>query len=103
MQRSDGRVLASIQKPRTWPDLNSTSTVLSALLCTPKAKHMCFVRLSYHPALAHWYKTKSGPSFSPKGFNLLERMFEYDPSKRITAKEALDSGFFKEADGVNLK
>lgn len=58
---------------------------------------------SYHPSLAHWYKTKSGPSFSPKGFALLERMFEYDPGRRCTAREALDSPFFTEADGVNLK
>jgi serine/threonine protein kinase len=62
-----------------------------------------FARGSFHPSLAHWYKTKSGPSFSPKGFALLERMFEYDPSRRCTAREALDSPFFREAEGVNLK
>jgi serine/threonine protein kinase len=33
---------------------------------------------------------------NPKGLDLLERMLEYDPSKRITAAEALEHPYFKE-------
>jgi serine/threonine protein kinase len=36
------------------------------------------------------------PNMSLSGFDLLERMLEYDPSKRITAAEALEHQYFKE-------
>lgn len=34
---------------------------------------------------------------SNSGYDLLSRMLEYDPNKRITAAEALDHEYFKEA------
>ena len=33
---------------------------------------------------------------SNSGYDLLSRMLEYDPNKRITAAEALDHEYFKE-------
>ncbi len=34
---------------------------------------------------------------SNSGYDLLSRMLDYDPNKRITAAEALDHEYFKEA------
>lgn len=36
------------------------------------------------------------PTLSGLGFDLLKRFLIYDPDKRITAKEALDHGWFRE-------
>jgi len=36
------------------------------------------------------------PTLSEKGFDLLNRLLTYDPSKRITAEEALDHEWFRE-------
>lgn len=46
-------------------------------------------------SLAHWYQVRSR---STAGYNLLTRLFEYDPKKRVTAKKALDHGYFVDED-----
>jgi len=38
---------------------------------------------------------KMFPSLSNEGVDLLNRMLQYDPAKRISAAEALQHGFFK--------
>ena len=40
---------------------------------------------------------------TPSGLNLLKRMLEYDPEKRIKAEEALDHEYFKESPVVTTK
>lgn len=62
-----------------------------------------FVWIRYHPGLAHWYKNKSGPSFSPKGYDLLSSMFEFDPERRVTARNALAHPWFADDGGVSSK
>lgn len=37
------------------------------------------------------------PQLSPKGIRLMNDFFTYDPTKRVTAEEALESGYFLEA------
>ncbi|CDZ96199.1 kinase-like protein [Phaffia rhodozyma] len=82
-------VLGSIDKEK-WPNLHHY----------PETPHLARME-RYHPGLAHWYKTKSGPSFSPKGFDLLSSMFEFDPERRITAREALKHSWFLDDGGVS--
>lgn len=50
--------------------------------------------------LTAWYTSRSS---SAKGFDLLGRLFEWDPAKRITAREALMHPWFNEEGGVNTK
>lgn len=42
------------------------------------------------------------PKLSPEGVNLMEQMFVYDPSKRITAKDALLHPYFNDLDKVTI-
>lgn len=50
---------------------------------------------SHYPNLAAWYKSKSpSSSYSNSGFTLLAALFEFDPEKRITAREALGCAWF---------
>lgn len=44
-------------------------------------------------SLAHWYQVRSR---STAGYNLLTRLFDYDPKKRVTAKGALEHAYFIE-------
>ncbi|KAL7420886.1 cyclin-dependent protein kinase [Cryptotrichosporon argae] len=52
-----------------------------------------------HP-LPAWYASRSG---SAQGYELLTRMFEWDPDKRITAKDALGHAWFQEEGGCATK
>ncbi|KAL7412352.1 kinase-like domain-containing protein [Mrakia frigida] len=78
-------VLGSIDKEK-WP----------ALLQYPEAPHLSRMERHY-PTLPSWYKNKSPPSCSsPNGYHLLSALFEFDPEKRITAREALACAWFTE-------
>ncbi|KAJ1677474.1 cyclin-dependent protein kinase [Spiromyces aspiralis] len=46
--------------------------------------------------LQKWYQAASGHSKSVQGYKLLERMLDYNPETRITAKEALEHPYFSE-------
>ena len=52
---------------------------------------------SHYPTLPSWYKSKSpASSYSALGYQLLQSLFEFDPEKRITAREALACPWFTE-------
>ena len=48
--------------------------------------------------LPSWYGTRSNSS---KGYDLLCKLFEWDPAKRLTAREALAHPWFQEDGGVS--
>jgi cyclin-dependent kinase 8/11 len=50
--------------------------------------------------LPAWYHSRSS---SAHGYDLLCRLFEWDPAKRITARECLGHPWFQEDGGVNSK
>ncbi len=47
--------------------------------------------------LPQWYSSRSG---STLGYDLLCKLFEWDPAKRITARECLSHAWFQEEGGV---
>ncbi|RXK39377.1 CMGC/CDK/CDK8 protein kinase [Tremella mesenterica] len=49
--------------------------------------------------LPTWYSSRSG---SAQGYDLLCKLFEWDPAKRLTAKEALRHSWFAEEGGVDV-
>ena len=53
---------------------------------------------THSPSLENWYHSIG--SSNPRGFQLLSSLLEYDPSKRITANEALLHPYFTEAPKV---
>eukprot|EP00543_Licmophora_paradoxa_P009201 CAMPEP_0202467384 /NCGR_PEP_ID=MMETSP1360-20130828/71786_1 /ASSEMBLY_ACC=CAM_ASM_000848 /TAXON_ID=515479 /ORGANISM="Licmophora paradoxa, Strain CCMP2313" /LENGTH=306 /DNA_ID=CAMNT_0049091905 /DNA_START=31 /DNA_END=951 /DNA_ORIENTATION=- len=59
----------------------------------------------YSPGSLPPYPPKRGglaalvPTLSPEGIDLLQRMLQYDPARRITAQEALEHSFFHEMTG----
>ena len=89
------------------PEYNQLSTLSTPAM--PQARN------SSRPAgaLEPWYWTtlsqlSQGNTASPspqahgaEGFKLLERLLDYDPSKRITAKEALEHEYFRQGDKVS--
>ncbi|KAE8542800.1 serine/threonine-protein kinase SSN3 [Cryptococcus gattii VGV] len=50
--------------------------------------------------LAPWYHARSSSS---EGYDILIKMFEWDPARRITAKNALRHPWFQEEGGVDTK
>ncbi|ORX40866.1 cyclin-dependent protein kinase [Kockovaella imperatae] len=50
--------------------------------------------------LPQWYHQRSS---SAQGYELLCRLFEWDPAKRLTSRESLTHPWFKEDGGVNFK
>jgi cyclin-dependent kinase 8/11 len=50
--------------------------------------------------LPQWYHQRSGDT---TGYDLLCRLFEWDPAKRITARECLAHPWFAEEGGVAAK
>jgi len=48
--------------------------------------------------LPTWYSSRSS---SALGYDLLTRLFEWDPAKRITARESLQHAWFQEEGGVD--
>ncbi|CAK9783220.1 kinase-like protein [Cutaneotrichosporon oleaginosum] len=50
--------------------------------------------------LPTWYANRSGSSH---GFDLLTKLFEWDPAQRITAREALSHPWFQEEGGCNFE
>jgi cyclin-dependent kinase 8/11 len=56
---------------------------------------------TYPPNLEAWYQSIGATN--AKGFELLSRLLEYDPSKRITANEALLHPYFTDAPKLTQK
>jgi len=50
--------------------------------------------------LPSWYHSRSNSS---QGYDLLCKLFEWDPAKRLTAREALAHTWFKEEGGVSSR
>ncbi|ORY27997.1 cyclin-dependent protein kinase [Naematelia encephala] len=78
-------------KPEQWPGVVHMPEWKSYQLCG----HMP----TPHP-LPNWYHSRSNSSL---GYDLLCRLFEWDPAKRLTAREALSHGWFHEEGGVKAK
>jgi cyclin-dependent kinase len=58
----------------------------------------------YSPDLPPYPKPRAGlgslvPTLDPDGVDLLEKMMQYDPARRITAQAALEHPFFYEMTG----
>lgn len=53
----------------------------------------CIFNISRESQFAHWFNSRSK---SLQGYDLLTRLFEYDPKKRVTAEGALKHRFFTE-------
>jgi cyclin-dependent kinase len=58
----------------------------------------------YSPTAPHYPKPVGGlavlvPALSPEGIDLLSRMLQYDPARRITAQAALEHNFFYDMTG----
>jgi len=62
----------------------------------PEYTHLTSFK-QYSNNLKKWYLENNGKS--TLGFDLLSKLFEYDPNKRITAMDALQHDFFYEEGG----
>ncbi|KAK4685730.1 hypothetical protein P7C73_g4412, partial [Tremellales sp. Uapishka_1] len=72
----------------------------SCFLCPPLPADRFMPLLRRYPTptpLPSWYSNKSP---SQAGYNLMTKLFEWDPAKRLTAKEALAHPWFNEDGGV---
>jgi cyclin-dependent kinase 8/11 len=63
----------------------------------PEYTHLTSFK-QYSNNLKKWYMDNNGKS--QLGFDLLSKLFEYDPNKRITAMDALHHEYFSEDGGV---
>lgn len=106
------RIIEIMGMPRkeTWPGLVSMpeySQLQSLALSRASSGH----HFSRPPSLESWYTNclKNGGYSSTsnigtpgaEGLDLLSRLLEYDPTKRITAQEALEHPYFKEGGPVS--
>ena len=104
LQRRSGLLSPSTQKLLIYLEWNGPSIVLfpqTRRLSIPSIADLppSFLSypLSHYPTLPSWYKSKSpASSYSPLGYQLLQSLFEFDPEKRITAREALACPWFTE-------
>ncbi|KAL2004343.1 hypothetical protein VTN02DRAFT_3137 [Thermoascus thermophilus] len=100
--------ILGLPRKETWPGLVSMPEY-------PQLQSLALSRGTSHfnkPSnLEGWYQTclKTG-GYSPNssagtpgadGFDLLSRLLEYDPTKRITAREALEHPYFKNGDPIS--
>lgn len=94
--------ILGIPRKETWPGLVSMPEYAQLQTLTLSRSSGYFNRPS---SLDAWYQNclKNGGysttspvgSPGPEGFDLLSRLLEYDPSKRITAQEALEHPYFQ--------
>ncbi|KAI9637189.1 cyclin-dependent protein kinase [Dioszegia hungarica] len=78
-------------KPDVWPGITHMPEYKTYLNSGPYP--------TPHP-LPSWYSSRSS---SATGYELLCKMFEWDPARRITAREALGHGWFLDEGGVDVK
>ncbi|WVO16911.1 serine/threonine-protein kinase SSN3 [Cryptococcus depauperatus] len=78
-------------KPEQWPDIVHLPEYRTYLSSGPYPNP--------NP-LPTWYHTRSTSS---EGYDLLSKMFEWDPARRVTARESLMHPWFQEEGGVSAK
>jgi cyclin-dependent kinase 8/11 len=67
----------------------------------PEFSHLSSLRQTSNNLKNVFYQTSSAPS--DYGFQLLSQMLDYDPSRRITADEALQHPYFMDEPRPSLK
>lgn len=81
------------QLNRIFKDLGSpTETIWPGMSELPGAKKVTFNNHVYNVV-----RNRFGSYFTDLGFDLLNKLFAYDPSKRITAEDALMHDYFNES------
>lgn len=91
VQSNDGQISFTCQTTRSSPCKAGTSN--SFTRCNPGASLPLTYLLHQRrkPQLATWYGSRSR---SEEGYKLLTQLFEFDPMKRITAKQAIMHEYF---------
>src|SRR5271170_7373946 len=82
--------------PPNSPKTNVSGDKWPNLPLHPEYTHLTSFK-QYSNNLKKWYLENNGKS--TLGFDLLSKLFEYDPNKRITAMDALQHDFFYEEGG----
>ncbi|KAI1960204.1 cyclin-dependent protein kinase [Ophidiomyces ophidiicola] len=94
--------ILGLPKKEAWPGLASMPEFpqLQTLTMAPGSGHLhkpSNLDQWYHVCLKSGGYSANSPAGSPgkEGFDLLSRLLEYDPDKRISAREALNHQYFK--------
>jgi serine/threonine protein kinase len=85
---------------KTYASMKYVQTVFWSHLRVPESIRSSYNRWPTPTPLPTWYSARSS---SATGYDLLTAMFEWDPAKRITAREALGHLWFLDEGGVDVK